>query len=102
LKDKELVSLDLGSYAVMSRVYLATQQYAEQLTLSWLHEGTTINSRTVSLDYAERWKAYALATRQGAKADTRLKIVYTGATGIEIEGWAVDADSIGRLSTRPH
>jgi hypothetical protein len=86
----------------MSRVALAAQQYAEQITLSWLHEGTTLNTRTVSLDYPERWKVYALSTRQGAKADTRLKIDYTGATAIELEGWSVDADSIGRLSTRPH
>jgi hypothetical protein len=91
-----------GSYAVMSRVYLAAQAYSEQITLSWLHEGTTINTRTVSLDYAERWKTYALSTRQGAKGDTRLRVAYAGATLIELEGWAVDADSIGRLSTRPH
>jgi hypothetical protein len=91
-----------GSYAVMSRVYLAAQQYAEQITLSWLHESTVLNSRTVSLDYAERWKTYALSSRQGAKADTRFKIVYSGATPIELEGWSVDADSVGRLSTRPH
>lgn len=91
-----------GAYAVMSRVALAAQQYAEEITLSWLHEGTVLNSRTVNLDYAERWKVYALSTRQGAKADTRFKIAYSGATRIELEGWAVDADSIGRLSTRPH
>ena len=91
-----------GAYAVMSRVALAAQQYAEQITLSWLHEGTVLNTREVSLDYGERWKMYALSTRQGAKADTRLKIDYAGATQIELEGWLVDADSIGRLSTRPH
>lgn len=91
-----------ASYAVMNRVYLAAMQYSEEITLSWLHESTVLNSRTVSLDYAERWKTYALSTRQGAKADTRLKIVYAGATLIELEGWAVDGDSIGRLSTRPH
>jgi hypothetical protein len=61
-----------------------------------------VNSRTVSLDYAERWKTYALSSRQGAKADTRLRIRYGGATLIELEGWACDGDSIGRLSTRPH
>lgn len=91
-----------GAYAVMSRVYLAAQQYSESITLSWLHESTVLNSRTVSLDYDERWKPYALSTRQGAKADTRFKIAYSGATMIELEGWAVDADSVGRLSTRPH
>jgi len=91
-----------GAYAVMSRVYLAAQQYSESITLSWLHESTVLNSRTVSLDYDERWKTYALSTRQGAKADTRFKISYSGATAIEIEGWSVDADSVGRLSTRPH
>lgn len=91
-----------GSYAVMNRVYLAAQQYAETITLSWLHETTVINTRTVSLDWAERWKTYSLATRQGAKADTRFKVAYTGATRIELEGWAVDGDSVGRLSTRPH
>ena len=91
-----------GAYAVMNRVYLAAQQYSEQITLSWLHEATVVNSRTVSLDYAERWKTYALSTRQGAKADTRFKLAYSGATMIEIEGWAVDSESIGRLSTRPH
>lgn len=91
-----------GAYAVMSRVYLAAQQYAEEITLEWQHEGTTLNSRTVSLDWPERWKVYALSTRQGAKADTRLVIGYEGVTMIELEGWAVDGDSIGRLSTRPH
>jgi hypothetical protein len=91
-----------ASYAVMNRVYLAAQQYAEQITLSWLHEATVLNTRTVSLDWAERWKTYSLSTRQGAKADTRLKIEYSGATMIELEGFAVDGDSIGRLSTRPH
>lgn len=91
-----------GAVAVMSRVLLAAQQYAEEITLSWVHEGTVINTRTVSLDYAERWKVYALSTRQGAKGDVRLRIHYEGATRIELEGWAVDADSIGRLSTRPH
>lgn len=91
-----------ASYAVMSRVHLAAQQYSESITLSWLHESTVLNSRTVSLDYDERWKTYALSTRQGAKADTRFKIAYSGATMIELEGWAVDADSVGRLSTRPH
>lgn len=91
-----------GAVAVMSRVYLACPQYSESITLSWLHESTVLNTRTVSLDYDERWKTYALATRQGAKADTRFKITYSGATPIEIEGWAVDGDSVGRLSTRPH
>ena len=91
-----------GAKAVMSRVLLATPQYSETITLSWVHEGTVINTRTVSLDYAERWKVYALATRQGCKADTRLRIEYSGATRIDLEGLAVDADSIGRLSTVPH
>lgn len=91
-----------GAYAVMNRVYLAAQAYSESITLSWLHESTVVNSRTVSLDYDERWKTYALSTRQGAKADVRFKISYTGATLIELEGWACDGDSIGRLSTRPH
>ena len=91
-----------GAYAVMSRVYLAAQAYADVITLSWLHESTVLNTRTVSLDYAERWKTYALSTRQGAKADVRFKVAYSGALPIEIEGWAVDGDSVGRLSTRPH
>jgi hypothetical protein len=91
-----------AAYAVMSRIYLAMQAYAAEITLSWLHEATAFNTRTVSLDYAERWKTYALSTRQGAKADVRFKIAYSGALPIEIEGWAVDGDSVGRLSTRPH
>jgi hypothetical protein len=91
-----------GAYAVMSRVYLAAQAYAEEIVLSWLHEAAVLNSRAVSLNYPERWKVYALSTRQGAKADVRFKIAYSGATRIELEGWAVDADSVGRLSTRPH
>jgi len=91
-----------GAYAIMSRVYLAAQAYSEFITLSWLHEDTILNTKVKSLDFPERWKTYALSTRQGAKADVRFKIDYTGATMIELEGWAVDGDSVGRLSTRPH
>jgi hypothetical protein len=91
-----------AAYAVMSRIHLAMQAYAEEITLSWLHESAVLNTRTVSLNYVERWKTYALSTRQGAKADVRFKVAYSGALPIEIEGWACDGDSVGRLSTRPH
>jgi len=91
-----------GAYGVASRVYLAMPAYAESITMSWLHESTVLNTRTPSLNYTERWKAYSLSTRQGAKADTRFKLAYTGATLIELEGWAFDGDSIGRITTRPH
>jgi len=92
-----------ASVAVMYRVHLLAEQYAENITLAWQRsDGTEINSRTVSLDYDEPWKTYSLSTRRQAKAHTRLKVTYTGAAQIELQGFAVDTDSIQRMATRPH
>lgn len=90
------------SKASITRLGLLCAQYSEQVTLSWINESSVIKTRTVSLDYPERWKVYALSTMQGAKAHTRLKLDYSGATAIEIEAYAVDMESLGRFATQPH
>lgn len=82
--------------SVVERGYLLCARYSEQITLSIVSEGATIKSRTVSLDYEPRWKAYLLSTRQQAKAFNQLRITYTGATAIELEGFALDISSLGR------
>lgn len=92
-----------GVKAVMQRVSLLSDQYSESITLAWEDfEGTTINSRTVSLDYDEPWKVYALSTRRQAKSHNRLKVTYSGATQIELQGYIVEMGSIERLATRAH
>lgn len=89
--------------AIMQRVALLSDQYSESITLAWEDfEGTTINSRTVSLDYDEPWKVYALSTRRQAKSHNRLKTTYSGATQIEIQGYMAEMDSLERLATRAH
>jgi hypothetical protein len=100
---KDMGGGEEASVAVMYRVHLLAEQYAENVTLAWQQsDGTEINSRTVSLDWAEEWKTYSLSTRRQAKAHTQLKLTYSGATQIEIQGFAVDLDSIDRMATRPH
>jgi hypothetical protein len=92
-----------ANVVVMYRVHLLTEQYTEDITLDWqTFDGTSLNSRTVSLDWPEAWKTYSLSTRRQAKPHTRLKVTYTGATQIEIQGFAVDVDAIQRMPTRPH
>lgn len=100
---KEMNAGDPGSKAVMLRVALLSDQYNENITLTWQDfEGTTVNERTVSLNYDEPWKVYALSTRRQAKSHTRLKVSYSGATAIELQGYAVDMEALGRFATRAH
>lgn len=99
---KPLYSDDPASRSVISRLHLLCNDYAEQITLDWMHEGSAVKTRTVSLDYPERWKSYALSTLQAARPHTRLRATYTGALPIEIEGFAVDMDSLRRFATQPH
>lgn len=92
-----------GTVGVALRTYLLSEQYSEEIDLEWqTFDGTSINARTVSLDFPEAWKMYSLSTRRQAKAHTQLKVTYTGATRIELQGWGVDGSSIGRPATRPH
>ena len=80
----------------VERVSLLCDQYTESITLAMLSEGTSLKSRTVSLDYDPRWKVYSLSTRHAAKSQTQLQVTYTGATAIELEGFAVDAQPLNR------
>lgn len=100
---KDMDAGNPGAKAVMVRVALMSDQYSESITLTWQDfEGTTINGRTVSLDYDEPWKTYALSTRRQAKSHTRLHVSYSGRTAIELQGFAVEMETLHRLSTRAH
>ncbi len=79
---------------------ILTEQVAESITLEVLSEGTVLKSRTVSLDYAPRWKSYNLSTRHAAKSQTQLRLTYEGETAIEIEGLALDVQAINRPAMR--
>lgn len=89
-----------GSAAINERASLLCDQYSESIDLAILNEGNVIKSRTVSLDYAPRWKVYSLSTRHQAKAHVQLRIAYTGATAIELEGFALDITPLGRDAMR--
>lgn len=98
----ETKPIDVGDPAsrhAISRLHILCEQYAEEVDLAWLHEGDVLKNRTVSLDYPERWKTYALSTLQGAKPHTRLLFRYTGQTAIDVEGYAVDVESLKRFAT---
>lgn len=89
-----------GSTNIVERAALLCPRYAESITLAVLDEGSVVKSRTVSLDYAPRWKVYNLSTRHQAHALAQLRITYTGATAIEIEGLALDITPLGRDAMR--
>jgi hypothetical protein len=99
---KPLDAQDPASRILISRLHLLAEQYAETVTLEWIHEGTATKTRVVSLDYPERWKTYAFGTRQAPRPHIRLRLTYTGASAVEFEGFAVDMDSLRRFATRPH
>lgn len=81
---------------VIERASLLCAQYAEEITLAIVSEGSVVKQRTVSLDYEPRWKSYALATRGQAKSQSQLRVTYTGETAIELEGYALDISPLGR------
>lgn len=83
---------------IIERASLLCDRYSEQITLSIVSEGAVIKARTVSLDYEPRWKLYSLSTRHQAKAMSQLRVLYTGATAIELEGYALDIEPIARPS----
>lgn len=85
-----------GGKDIVERVELLCARYAEQITLAIVSEGATLNSKTKSLDYEPRWKVYGLSTRNQAKAMSQFRITYTGATAIELEGYALHISPLGR------
>jgi hypothetical protein len=85
-----------GGKSIVERVELLCAQYSEQITLGIVSEGSSINSKTKSLDYGSRWKVYGLSTRNQAKNMVQLRITYTGATAIELEGYALHISPLGR------
>jgi hypothetical protein len=87
-----------GGKDVVERVELLCARYSESITLAIQSEGATLNSKVKSLDYEPRWKVYGLSTRNQAKAMNQLRITYTGATAIEIEGLALHISPLGRPS----
>lgn len=89
---------DAATKHVVEYASLLTSRVAEQITLAALSEDTVVKSRTVSLDFDPRWKLYSLSTRHQAKALSQLRVTYTGATAIELEGFALDIQPLGRSS----
>lgn len=87
---------------IIEKVSLLCDQYSEMIDLAILSEGVVVKSRTVSLDYDDRWKLYNLSTRHQAKSLSQLRVTYTGATAIELEGFAVDIEAIGRPTSQAH
>lgn len=77
---------------------LLSDRYDEQITVEILSEGAIVKSRDVSLNFEPRWKMYSLSSRHQAKSQTQFKIRYTGATAIELEGYALDVAPINRPS----
>lgn len=87
---------DAGTKHIVERALVLCPQYAENITLAVLSEGNVIKSRTVSLNYEPRWKVYSLSTRHQAKSQSQLRITYTGATAIELEGLGLEAAPLNR------
>lgn len=84
----------------VERCAILADQVAEQITLEVLGEGTPLKTRTVSLDYAPRWKVYNLSTRHQAQSLTQLRFTYEGETAIELEGFALDVQALNRPTMR--
>jgi hypothetical protein len=87
---------DAGTKHVIEHALLLCPQYAESITLTIRTEGVTVKQRTVSLNYAPRWKLYNLSTRHQAKALSQLHVAYSGATAIELEGYGLDISALNR------
>jgi hypothetical protein len=98
LADGRVFGAQDGMRNIVERVQLLAPQYAEDITLAIVSEGETLKSRTVSLDYEPRWKVYSLSTRHAAKSQSQLRITYTGATAIELEGYAIEGQPVMRPS----
>ena len=94
-----------GGKHIISRVGILSQRYAASIVLAIAGNDLVSDlpkTRSVSLDYAPRWKLYSLSTRHAARAQTQLIVVYQGDPAIELEGWALDVDAIDRPSMLAH
>lgn len=89
-----------GGKDIVERIELLCARYSESITLAIVSEGTTLNSKVKSLDYEPRWKVYGISTRSQAKAMNQLDITYTGATAVELEGYALHISPTGRPAMR--
>lgn len=94
------IGAEAATAHVVERAALLCPRYSEQITLAVVSEGAVVKSRTVSLDYEPRWKLYNLSTRLQAKAQSQFRLTYTGATAIELEGYALDVEPLGRPAMR--
>lgn len=94
--DTRAFGAEAATKHIVERVGLICPRYAESVTLGIVSEGAVLNSKVKSLDYEERWKLYGLSSRSQAKAMTQLRLTYTGATEIELEGYSVDISPLGR------
>lgn len=94
--DSRAFGAEASTKHIVERASLLAPQYAEQVTLAVISEGTVVKQRTVSLDYSPRWKLYNLSTRHQAKSQSQLRLTYTGQTAIELEGFALDIAPLGR------
>lgn len=96
LADSRAFGAEAATEHVVERAALLCQRYAESITLAIVSEGVVVKSRSVSLDYEPRWKLYSLSTRHQAKSQSQLRITYSGATAVELEGFALDISPLGR------
>lgn len=100
--DSRAFGAEAATKHVIEKAALLCPQYAEQITLAIVTEGVAIKTRTVSLDYESRWKLYTLSTRHQAKSMSQLRVTYSGATAIELEGFALDIEPLGRPAMQAH
>jgi hypothetical protein len=94
--DSRAFGAEAATKHVVERAALLCARYSEQITLAIISEGVSLKSRTVSLGYEPRWKPYNLSTRHAAKSQSQLRVTYTGATAIELEGFALDIEPLDR------
>lgn len=99
--DSRAFGADTATKHVVARVALLCDRYAESIALAIVSENAVMKQRIVSLDYDPRWKLYNLSTRHQAKAQSQLRVTYSGTTPIELEGFALDLEPIGRPSMMP-
>lgn len=100
--DSRALGAEAATKHFVERVSLLCPQYHESVTLSIISEGTSIKSRTVSLDYVPRWKLYNLSTRHQAKSQSQVRLSYSGVSAIELEGLAIDVTPLGRPTSQAH
>lgn len=96
--DSRAFGAEAATKHIVEYASLLAPRYAEQITLAIVSEGAVVKSRAVSLDFEPRWKLYSLSTRHQAKAMSQLRVTYTGAAAIELEGFALDISPLGRPS----